>query len=195
MAKKSLKPGTMLYPLPAVMVSCGDMEASNIITIAWTGIVNSEPPRTYISVRKERYSHDIIEKSGEFVINLTTKELAFAADHCGCRTGAKEDKFKVCGLHKLPAEQLRCPLIEESPINLECRVFDVIPLGSHDMFLADIVGVHADEELFDEKGRIRIEDAGLVSYTHSNYLQTGPKSAGTFGFSVRKKKSAKGKKR
>ena len=194
MAKKSLKPGTMLYPLPAVMVSCGDMEHSNIITIAWTGIVNSEPPRTYISVRRERYSHDIIQNSGEFVINLTTRGLAFAADHCGCRTGAKEDKFQVCGLHKLASEQLSCPMIQESPINLECRVFDVVPLGSHDMFLADIVAVHADEELFDENGRICIEKAGLVTYTHSNYLQAGPKSFGTFGFSVRKKKP-KGKKK
>ena len=195
MAKKKLKPGTMLYPLPAVMVSCGDLSDSNIITIAWTGIINSEPPKTYISVRKERHSHGIIESSKEFVINLTTKELAFAADHCGCRTGAKEDKFKVCGLHKLPADMVACPLIAEAPINIECKVFDIIELGSHDMFLADIVAVHADEELFDENGRILIEKAGLITYTHSNYLQVGPKSYGSFGFSVRKKKSTKARRK
>jgi len=195
MAKRSLKPGTMLYPLPAVMVSCGSMDDSNIITIAWTGIINSEPPKIYISVRKERHSYGIIKSSGEFVINLTTKELAFAADHCGCRTGAKEDKFSQCGLHKLPADIVSCPMIEESPINLECRVFEVKELGSHDMFLADIVAVHADEELFDENGRILIEKAGLISYTHSNYMQVGPKSYGTFGYSVRKKKKTKARRK
>ena len=143
MEKRELKPSTMLYPLPAVMVSCGSMEEPNIITIAWTGIICSDPPRTYISVMPKRHSHHMIVESGEFVINLTTKELAKAADYCGCTTGAKVDKFRETGLTELKAPSLRdCPMIAEAPVNLECRVFKTERLGSHDMFMADIVGGH-----------------------------------------------------
>lgn len=191
MNKKILPPSEMLSPLPAVMVSCGTMDESNIITIAWTGILNSKPPMAYISVRPERYSHDIIKESGEFVLNVTTKELAKATDFCGCTTGAKIDKFKKCGLTKAAGEHVSCPLIAESPINIECKVREVIPLGSHDMFMADIVAVHVNEDLYQKDGRIAIEKADLLSYAHSCYLPTGTHPIGKFGFSVMKPKTKK----
>ena len=192
MPKRELKPATMLYPLPAVMVSCGSMEESNIITIGWTGIICSEPPRTYISVMPRRFSHDIIEESREFVINLTTKDLARATDYCGCTSGSKIDKFKDTGLTKLKAPHLKdCPMIEESPVNLECRVFQVERLGSHDMYMADIVGVHVNEELIDDDGRAAIEKSGLISYFHGHYYGLRKESLGRFGWSVMKKKTRK----
>jgi len=191
MGKISLNPGTMLSPLPAVMVTCGNMEESNIITIAWTGIINSDPPMTYVSVRPERYSHHLIEESGEFVINVTTEELAAPTDYCGCRSGSKVDKFKTCMLTKIKADKVQCPLIGESPVNLECKVTEVRHLGSHDMFMAEIVAVHIDEELMQPDGRIAIEQAGILSYAHSCYLSTGKKPIGKFGFSVMKPKTKK----
>ncbi|MEG0692684.1 MAG: flavin reductase family protein, partial [Oscillospiraceae bacterium] len=150
MSKITWKPSTLLSPVPPAMVSCGNMETSNIITIAWTGIVNTIPPMTYISVRPERYSYDMIKNTGEFVINLTDKNLIKAADWCGARTGTKYDKFKEMHLTKEAVSSLSCPAIAESPLNLECKVKDIIHLGSHDMFLAEIVAVNVEEKLIDE---------------------------------------------
>ena len=164
MGKIDFKPGTMLNPVPAVMVSCGNEEKHNIITVAWTGIVNSEPPMTYVSVRKERFSHDIIKDSGEFTINITTEELAFATDFCGVRSGRDVDKFKEMKLTAQPGEKVACPSIKESPVNIECKVREIHEYGSHDMFVADIVNVRVDEKLLDEKGRIRLDLAGLVAH-------------------------------
>ncbi|MCR4668851.1 MAG: flavin reductase family protein [Clostridia bacterium] len=191
MEKKSFKPSTMLYPLPAVMASCGTMEESNIITIAWTGIICSDPPRTYISIAKQRYSHDIVENSGEFVINLTNADLARATDLCGCTTGARADKFKEAGLTKAAADIVSCPMIAEAPVNLECRVFKVERLGSHDMYMADILAVHVNEDLLDENGRICLEKAGLIAYSHGFYYGLGSGDLGRFGWSVMKPKTKK----
>ena len=191
MKKISMKAGEMLSPLPAVMVSCGDMENSNIITIAWTGIVNSKPPMTYVSVRPERYSHDIIEKSGEFVINLVSEDLVFAMDHCGSTSGRNEDKFREMHLSKAKGDKVSCPLIEESPVNIECKVVEVKRLGSHDMFLAEIVAVHAAEEYMKESGRFALNEAGLVAYLHGEYFGLKQRRLGTYGYSVMKKKTAK----
>ncbi len=182
----------MLSPVPPAMVSCSDGTHDNIITIAWTGIVNTIPPKTYISVRPSRYSHKIIKESGEFAINLTTKDLVRAADWCGVYTGAKVDKFARCRLSKQQASEISCPLIEQSPLSLECRVTDIIPLGSHDMFLADIVAVDVDEALLDERGKLHLERARLVAYAHGDYFDLGSR-IGTFGFSVAKKKGGKGR--
>lgn len=191
MAKIAMKPGTMLSPVPAVMVSCGTQEKSNIITIAWTGIVNSDPPMTYVSVRKERYSHGIISETGEFVINLTTEDLAKATDFCGVRSGRDLDKAQMTGLTMEPSDLVQCPRIKESPVNLECRVTEVKELGSHDMFLAEIVSVHADEALFDEAGRLCLEKAGLISYSHGEYFGLKKHPLGRFGYSVMKAKTKK----
>lgn len=191
MAKISMKPGTMLNPVPAVMVTCADGESSNIITIAWTGIINSDPPMTYVSVRKERYSHRLIKESGEFVINLTTEELAKATDFCGVRSGRNIDKAAETGLSFVPAEIVGCPMISESPVNIECRVTEIKELGSHDMFMAEIVKVHSDEKLFDENGRLCLEKAGLISYSHGEYFGLKKNPIGKFGFSVMKAKTRK----
>ena len=152
MSKVIWKPGTFIYPLPVVMVSCGDMEKSNIITVAWTGIINTDKPMCYISVRKERYSHDIIQKTKEFVINLTNKDLVHATDWCGVKTGAKVDKFKEMKLTKEKAKFVKCPLIKESPVSIECRVKEIKELGSHDMFIAEILSIDADESYIDDRG-------------------------------------------
>ena len=181
----SLKPGTLLSPLPSVMVSCGDMENSNIITIGWTGILSSDPARTYISIRPSRYSHDIVKERGEFVINITTGALAKATDFCGIYTGAKVDKFKKLGLTKLKSECVSAPTVGDSPIALECKVFDVIPMGTHDVFMADIVNVTCKSELIDGQGRICLEKAGLLAYAHGEYFLLG-KKLGKFGFSAAK---------
>ena len=175
-----------MAPLPVVMVSCGTTEKPNIITIAWTGILASEPPKTYVSVRKERFSYDMIKNSGEFVINLVNAELVKSADYCGVASGRNVDKFDTCGLTPKEAFKLDCPIIEESPLSLECKVSDIIPLGSHDMFIADIVSVDVEESLIDAKGRLDLNSAELVSYSHGEYCKLG-KKLGTFGFSVRKK--------
>ena len=193
MSKIKWKGGALLSPVPPAMVSCSDGENDNIITIAWTGIVNTIPPKTYISVRPSRHSHKIIKESGVFAINLTTKELVKSADWCGVYTGAKVDKFQRCKLTKEPASEINCPLIAESPLSLECRVTDIIPLGSHDMFLADIVAVDVDETLVDDKGKLCLERAGIVAYAHGDYFELG-KKLGNFGFSVKKKSKPKNKK-
>ena len=190
MSKISFDNGAFLAPLPPVMVSCGDMENSNIITIAWTGIINSSPTKTYISVRPSRHSYEIIKNSKEFVINLTTEQLVKSADYCGVISGAKEDKFKKCALTKGKSKILSCPIIEESPINIECKVTDIVSLGTHDMFVADIVNVNVDDSLMDEKGKIHFERAGLVSYIHGTYFKVGRRLA-NMGFSVRKNKKRK----
>ena len=190
MGKRSFKGGAMLNPVPAVMVSCGRRKP-NIITIAWTGIVNSNPPMTYISVRKERYSHNIIENTGEFVINLCSEELAFATDFCGVRSGRDTDKFKEMKLTPERAEIVRCPMIKESPVNIECRVREIIELGSHDMFIADILKVHVDEQYIDRSGRIRLDQASLVAYNHGEYFGLKRQPIGKFGFSVMKPKTKK----
>ena len=186
MSKQQWKGGTLLAPLPVVMVSCGTTEKPNIITIAWTGILASEPPKTYVSVRKERFSYDMIKNSGEFVINLVNAELVKSADYCGVASGRNVDKFDTCRLTPKKAFKLDCPIIEESPLSLECKVSDIIPLGSHDMFIADIVSVDVEESLIDAKGRLDLNSAELVSYSHGEYCKLG-KKLGTFGFSVRKK--------
>ena len=187
MSKIVWKGGALAAPLPPCMVTCSDGERDNIITIAWTGIVNTIPPKTYISVRPSRHSYEMIKKSGEFVINLTPVSLIKTADYCGIHTGAKVDKFERCGLHKTAASAVSVPLIEECPLALECKVTDVIPLGSHDMFLADIVAVDVDESLIDKAGKLHLERAGLAAFAHGEYFALGGK-IGDFGFSVRKKK-------
>lgn len=187
MSKIKWRGGALVAPVPPVMVSCGDMEHSNIITVAWTGIINTVPPKTYISVRPSRHSYSIIKNSGEFVINLTTAELIKKADFCGVYTGAKVDKFAKCGLGRETASEVSCPLIVESPLSLECRVTDVIELGSHHMFMADIVAVDVDEALVDKGGKLCLERAGLAAFAHGEYFELGRK-IGYFGFSADKKR-------
>ncbi len=188
MGKQVWKPGTMLYPLPAVMVSCGDIDGEkNIITIAWTGTINSDPSMTYISVRPERYSYNIIKNTGEFVINVTTEELVFATDFCGVRSGKDFDKFKEMNLTAERASKVKCPVIKESPINIECIVKDVIKLGSHDMFIAQIAAVLADEKYMDDTGRFNFEKSRPLCYSHGEYYGLG-KYLGKFGYSVKKNK-------
>ena len=187
MAKIKWKGGALIAPLPPTMVSVGDMENSNIITVGWTGITNTQPPKTYISVRPCRHSYNMIKESGEFVINLTPANIIKAADYCGIYTGAKVDKFAKCNLTKEAASEVACPLIGESPLSLECRVTDIISLGTHDMFMADIVAVNVDEELIDKDGKMHLEKAGLTAYAHGEYFELG-KKIGYFGFSAAKKK-------
>lgn len=189
MSKISMKPSTMLSPVPAVLVTCGSGEEANIITIAWTGIVNSQPPMTYVSVRKERHSHHLIEESGEFVINLTTADMARAVDYCGVRSGRDMNKFEQAGLSAVPAELVSCPMIGESPVSLECRVVERKEYPSHDMFLAEIVRIHVEETLFDPKGRIRLDQAGLLAYCHGEYFGLKRQALGRFGYSVMKPKT------
>lgn len=186
MAKQTWKPGNMVYPLPAVMVSCGRRnERPNIITVAWTGTICTNPPMLYISVRPQRYSYDILCETGEFVVNLTTKELARAADYCGVRSGRDADKFKETGLTPVPADKVKAPLIAESPVNIECRVTEKKELGSHHMFLAEVLAVHIDEKYLDKKGKFRLNQSGLMAYSHGEYVELG-KGIGTFGYSVKK---------
>lgn len=187
MAKKIWKSGTFIYPIPAVMVSCGDMDKSNIITVAWTGILNTNPAKVYISVRPTRYSYDIIKKTGEFVINLTTKELAYATDWCGVKTGAKVDKFKEMKLTKQKCEFVSAPAIKESPVSIECRVKDIKEFGSHHTFIADVLSIDADEKYIDEKGAFDISKCNLIAYANGGYYELG-KKVGKFGYSVEKKK-------
>lgn len=187
MSKIMWKSGTFIYPLPAVMVSCGTMEKSNIITVAWTGIINTNPAMVYISIRPERYSYNLIKESGEFIINLTTKQLARATDWCGVRTGAKVDKFKEMKLTKEKSNFLKCPSIKESPVSIECRVKEIKELGSHHMFVAEVLSIDADEKYIDETGRFDISKCDLIAYANGNYYCLG-KSVGKFGFSVQKKK-------
>ena len=186
MSKQVWKPGNLLAPVPPVLVSCGNMEKPNLITIAWAGTINSDPVRVSISVRPERYSHGLITESGEFVINLPTQKILRAVDWCGVKSGRDVDKFKEMGLTAVLGSAVSAPVLAESPVNLECRVFQTIPLGSHDLFLADVVAVDVDEDLLDEAGRLRLDKAGLAAYVHGTYYALG-KQLGTFGYSVRKK--------
>ncbi len=194
MSKVIWKPGTMVYPLPAVMVSCGATpEEYNIITISWTGTICTDPPMCYISVRPIRHSYGIIRKNGEFVINLTTKDLAYATDWCGVKSGADHNKFAEMGLTPVKASRINAPIIKESPVNIECIVREIKELGSHHMFISEVVSVNADEDLFDdETGVFRLYDANPVCYTHGKYYETG-RLIGKFGFSVEKKRREKKK--
>lgn len=185
--KEVWKPGNMLYPVPAVMVSCGRPgETPNIITVAWAGTVCSDPVMVSVSVRKERYSYDIIKDTGEFVVNLVTKDLAYGADYCGVKSGRDVDKFHQMKLTPLKSTYIQAPGIEESPVNLECQVTRILELGSHDMFLAKVVGVTVDKDYMDEKGKFHLNDTGLVAYSHGEYFLLGEK-LGKFGYSVQKK--------
>ena len=193
MAKLQWKPGTLLAPAPPALVSCGTMEAHNVLTAAWTGIVCSEPPMTYVSIRPERYSHHMILERGEFVINLPTQAIVRATDLCGVKSGRDGDKFALAGLTAEPSALVAAPGIGECPVSLECRVREVLHLGSPDMFLSDIVAVDVDPGYVDEKGALHLEKAGLLAYAHGGYYGLG-RQLGTFGFSVRKKPVRRGAK-
>lgn len=189
MSKQYWKAGNMVYPVPAVMVSCQkDGEKPNIITVAWCGTICTSPAMLYISVRPERYSYDIIKDSKEFVVNLVTNNLVKATDYCGVKSGRDVDKFADTGLTPLESKYVKAPGIDESPVNIECRVKKIEKLGSHHMFIAEVVGVTVDEKYMDEKGKFELSKAGLVAYSHGEYYELGKKK-GTFGYSVRKKKS------
>jgi flavin reductase (DIM6/NTAB) family NADH-FMN oxidoreductase RutF len=191
LAKQVWKPSTMLNPVPAVMVSCADKEGKpNIITLAWAGTINSNPPMVSISIRKERYSHALIKETGQFVINLTTKELTFATDFCGVKSGRDIDKFEAMKLTPEKASIVSAPMIKESPLNLECIVKQVIELGSHDMFIAEVVATNVKEELLDDKGKLDLKKADLICYSHGEYFSLS-KPLGFFGYSVTKRKNLK----
>lgn len=195
MAKQVWRGGNMLYPLPAVMVSCADASgASDIVTVAWTGTICTNPPMLYVSIRPERASYQLIRESGEFVVNLTTRRLQRACDWCGVRSGRDYDKWAECGLTPAPAAKLElAPVIAESPVNIECKVTEVKELGSHHMFLASVEAVQVDESLVDARGRLDLTRAGLTAYSHGEYFELGQR-LGTFGYSVRKKKPIGAKK-
>lgn len=191
MAKQFWKAGNMLYPVPAVMVSCNrEGEKPNIITVAWAGTVCTNPAMLSISVRPERYSYDIIKETKEFVVNLTTKELTYATDYCGVRSGRDVDKFKEMKLTPQPSQKIKAVGIAESPVNIECKVVEIKELGSHHLFLAEVVGVTVEDSYMDEKGKFHLNDIGLVAYSHGEYFELGEK-LGKFGYSVQKKKSEK----
>ncbi len=190
--RKILNAGTLLAPLPAVMVSCGTLEKANVLTVAWTGVINTKPPMTYISVRPTRHSYGIIKESGEFVINLTTSKMVRETDLCGVKSGKDTDKIKKCGLHLAEATAVKAPVIEESPLSLECRVTEIKPLGSHDMFIAEILAVNVDGRYIDSKGKINLNQAGLMAYSHGEYFSLGRK-LGSFGYSVTKGSKKKNK--
>ena len=190
MSKVIWKPGTFLYPLPVVMVSCGTMEKSNIITVAWTGIINTNPAMVYISVRPTRYSYNLIKEQGEFVINLTNNDLVRATDWCGVKTGEKVDKFKEMKLTKEKCKFVNCPSIKESPVSVECKVKEIKELGSHHMFIAEVLSIDADEKYIDEKGAFDISKCNLISYSNGKYYAMG-KKLGKFGYSVAKNKKRK----
>lgn len=187
MAKVMWKPGTFLYPLPAVMVSCGTMDKSNIITVAWTGILNTNPATVYISVRPQRYSYSIIKEQKEFVINLTNQELAYATDWCGVKSGKDIDKFSTLKLTKQKANFVKCPMIEQSPVSVECRVKEIKEMETHHVFIAEVLAIHADEKYIDKTGRFDISKCNLIAYSNGHYYTMG-KKIGRFGFSVEKRK-------
>ena len=176
-----------MAPLPPALITCGTMEKPNVMTAAWTGIINTRPPKTYVSIRPERYSYGLIKETGEVVINLTTEGLVRAADFCGVRSGKDMNKFEKCGITPIPSTAVSAPTLAESPLSIECKVFEVMELGSHHMFLLDVVAVTADEKLMDKNGRLCLEKSGLAAYAHGEYFALG-KKLGDFGFSVRKKK-------
>lgn len=192
MKKITFKPGTMLNPVPVVMVSCGSKEEEyNIITIAWTGIVNSNPPMVYISVRETRHSYDLIKNSGEFVINLPNVELAKATDYCGVKSGRLVNKFQEMNLTPVMGQEVKCPMIGEAPVNLECKVTQVLSFPSHHMFIAEIVCVHTNENLMNENSKLELEKAGLICYSHGEYFELNKKPLGKFGYSIMKAKTKK----
>ena len=188
MAKKVWKPGTFVYPIPAALVTSGGMENSNILTVAWTGIINTNPAIVYISVRPERYSYNLIKESGEFVINLTNKDLTYATDWCGVRSGANFDKFKEMKLTKEKANFVKAPLIKESPVSVECKVIEEKTYGSHTTFIAEVLSIDADEKYMDENGAFDISKCNLIAYANGGYYELG-KRIGKFGYSVEKKKT------
>ena len=192
MARKYLKGGALTAPLPPALVSVGDGEEYNLITIGWTGILATVPPTTYISVRPSRYSHRLLEKNGEFVIHLASEELAPAVDYCGIYTGEKVDKFQKCGLTPIPSEHVKCPTVMECPVAIECRVSKVVPMGSHDVFVADIVSVSCREDIVEDGGRMRFDKADLLAYAHGEYYSLGER-VGRFGFSTDKPKKQSSK--
>ncbi len=194
MAKQAWKAGTMLFPLPPVMVTCGTAERPNVLTIAWTGIVNSEPPLTYISVRPSRMSHQLIEETKEFVINIVNLPLAKACDFCGIKSGRNTDKFKEMNLELEPCQKVKTPMLKAAPVSLECKVLEKKSFGTHDMFLAEIVNVNVDDKYIEEDGRLALEKAGLVAFAHGRYYTLG-RDLGAFGFSVDKTKENKTKPR
>ena len=187
MGKIMWKPGTFIYPIPAVMVTSGTMEKSNIMTVAWTGIQNTNPAIVYISDRPERYSYNLIKETGEFAINLTNEQLAYATDWCGVKSGAKFDKFKEMHLTKQKGNFVKCPLIAESPVSVECKVIEIKELGSHHMFTAEVLSIDADEKYIDVNGAFDISKCNLIAYANGGYYQLG-KKIGKFGYSVEKKK-------
>lgn len=188
MPKQIWKPGTVLYPVPVVMVSCGDMKHKNIFTAAWTGTINTNPPMTYVSIRPERHSHALIQQSGEFVINLVTKDLAYACDYCGVKSGRNVDKFAQLHLTAKQGEKVAAPIILESPINIECKVVQVQHLGSHDLFLAEVVSVSVSDEYFDKSGKFHFNRSHPICYSHGGYFTLG-EQVGSFGYSVRKQQN------
>lgn len=194
MAKTAWKPGTMLFPVPPVMVTCGSMENANVLTVAWTGIINSEPPMTYISVRPSRYSHRIISETNEFVINIANLPLAKACDFCGVKSGKTTDKFKEMELEIEPCTKVRAPMLKTAPVSLECKVAEIKHFGTHDMFIAEIVNVNVDDKYIEEDGHLAVEKAGLLAFAHGRYYTLG-RDLGGFGFSVDKTKENKTKPR
>lgn len=179
--------GALLAPVPPVLVTCGTMEQANVLTVGWTGICCTHPPMTYISVRPSRFSYDIIKETGEFAINLTTTAMVKTVDFCGVRSGRSVDKIKACGLQLLEAEHGSVPILAEAPVSLTCQVTQIIPLGSHDMFLAEITGTAVDARYVDSKGKLNLQQSGLLAYAHGEYFALGRK-CGAFGYSVKKKK-------
>ena len=190
--KKEFKPGTLLAPIPACLISCGSMDKPNMFTAAWTGIICSEPAMTYVSIRPSRFSYSLIKENMSFCINLVSESLTYAADWCGVKSGRDYDKFKEMKLHAEASPKLGCPMVSESPVTLECRVTEIKPLGSHDMFMAEITGVYVSDGLIDKNGRIDFKKADLMAYSHGEFYQLG-KKIGKFGYSVRKKKNIPGK--
>lgn len=193
MAKVTWKGGALLAPVPPAMVSCGHGTQINILTVAWTGLINTQPPRVSIAIRPRRYSYGLIRDSGEFVINLTPASLIRAADFCGMYTGAKVNKFEKTGLTPVPAQVVSCPLIQECPLSLECKVFQILPQATHDLFLADVVAVDVDDSILDSNGKLRLDKAGLAAFAHGEYFELG-RRIGVFGFSAAKKKKHPSKK-
>lgn len=192
MAKVTWKPGTLMAPVPPALISCAHGGKDNLITIAWTGIINSEPAKTYISVRPSRYSYDLIKESGEFCINMPSSHIVRSIDFCGVKSGREIDKFAACKLTREKASVVSCPMVAESPVSIECKVTEIVPLGTHDMFIADIVAVNIDERYIDERGKFHPEKCAFAAYAHGQYFALG-KKIGSFGYSVKKKKTNKRK--
>lgn len=191
MSRIQFKGGALMAPVPPALITSGSIETPNIMTAAWTGIINTKPPKTYVSIRPERYTYQLIRQSGECVINLTPASLVRAADFCGCRSGRDINKFDKCGLTAISSTAVSAPTLSESPLSMECRVFDIIELGSHHMFLLNVVAVTVEEQLMDKNGKLCLEKCGLAAYAHGDYFILG-KKVGDFGFSVRKKKRRPG---